>query len=107
MDASQARVIVAVFVMDGCPACHDYLPRFQQVADPYAKAGVPIIVYDAASEDPAVQQLADRWDIQATPTTVVALRGPGLLKEEGSMGEADIKKLMDTAYRIHLHGYTY
>lgn len=105
MDTSQARVVVAVFVMEGCPACHDYLPRFQQVADPYMKAGVPVIVYNA--EDPNVQQLADRWDIQATPTTVIALRGPGMIKEEGSMSGEDIKKLMDTAYRIHLHGYAY
>jgi len=101
------RVIVAVFVMEGCPACHDYLPRFQQIAAPYAQAGVPVMIYDAASEDQNIQQLADRWGIEATPTTVVALRGPGMMKEVGSMSDADIKRVMDTAYRVHLHGYVY
>jgi hypothetical protein len=81
------------------------LPRFQQIAGPYAKAGLPVVVYDAADDN--IQQLADRWDIEATPTTVVALHGPGLMKEIGALNDEDIRRVMDTAYRIHLHGYSY
>jgi len=104
MNSPQPPVVVVVFVMSGCPACEEYLPRFQRIAAPYMQAGVPVLVYDAASEDQRIQSLADRWGVEATPTTIVARHGPGMLKEEGAIDDHGIKTLMDVAYRVHLNG---
>lgn len=102
MDRPQANVVVVLFVMDGCPACEEFFPRFKKLVEPYAKAGIPVAVYDAASEDQHVQDLADRWGVEATPTTIVARRGPGIIKEEGSVDDATLKGLLDAAYRVHV-----
>ena len=99
MELSQANVVVIVFVMDGCGACKHYLPRLHRVAEPYRRAGIPILVYDAASADQRVQDLADRFKVTATPTTIVAKRGPGFLRVEGSIADEEIRELMDIASR--------
>lgn len=85
--------------MEGCEACHEFWPRFQRVAEPYKQAGIPVLVFNAASEDPEIEQLADRWGVYATPSVVVARRGPGMLREEGNMDDQSLKQLFDAAYR--------
>lgn len=105
------NVVVLVFAMQECPACEHYLPRLVAeaenlnaqlkgvsfVVNPETQppAGViPILVFDAAATDAAVQQIADRYEVQATPTTVIAVRGPGSFKVEGSLANNQIQWLL-------------
>lgn len=85
--------------MEGCPACSEFWPRFQRVAEPYRQAGIPVLVFDAASEDSEISALADRWGVHATPSVVIARRGPGMLREEGNVDDGRIQQLFDTAYQ--------
>ncbi len=110
-DVSRCPAVIYVFAMGDCPACEEYLPRFLSRLSAYAAAGtpfvvvgehdairpgtVPVLVYDAAAEDPAVQDLADRFAVRATPATVVALRGPGTFKSEGSLGNYQVDQLLE------------
>lgn len=103
--------MIYVFAMGDCPACEEYLPRLMARLDAHARAGmpyvvigaddairagtVPVLVYDAGADDPAVQALADRFAVKATPATIVALRGPGTFKTEGSLGDYQIDQLLE------------
>lgn len=103
------KVVVFVFAMHQCPACEHFLPRFTAEANALAAQGItfvinpdeqpppgaiPVFVYDAATEDPEVQKLADRFGVSATPTTIVAAKGPGSFKCEGSMANNQIQWLL-------------
>lgn len=99
MNLGNSNVVVALFVMEGCGACHEYLPRFQRIAEPYKRAGIPVLIIDAATEDAEINELADRWGVRATPTTIVARRGPGVIRQEGNLSDEYLKQLFDAAHR--------
>lgn len=104
------NVVILVFAMDGCPACEHYVPRLLREAEALRAEGypfvvyqpgmmlapraIPIVVYDAATPDVDVQKLADRYAVQATPTTIVATRGPGGFKSEGSLANNQARWLL-------------
>lgn len=79
-----------VFVARGCPACHDFVPRFRRVAE---RLGVPYSIGDIAT-NPGARASANRFGINATPTTVT--RGPrgGVHKSVGAVSDAEIAKLL-------------
>lgn len=101
------KAIVIVFGMHECPACEHYIPRLAesverlrgqgfpfvlaQGPEPISPEAIPVLVYDAASPDVDVQKLADRFEVHATPTTIVACRGPGSFKIEGSLADNQIE----------------
>jgi thiol-disulfide isomerase/thioredoxin len=100
------RVVVIVFAMGECGACEHYLPRLVAEAEALTQKGypfvvnpestppneaIPILLYDAASADAEVQKLADRFGVTATPTTIIAARGPGSFKAEGSLANNQIQ----------------
>ncbi len=110
IDLDAQQVVVIVFAMHDCPACEHYLPRFTheaaQLSAQLSERGcsfvvnpetqppqgvIPVFVFDAASDDAAVQKLADRFGVTATPTTIVAVRGPGSFKIEGSLANNQIQ----------------
>lgn len=110
INLGEQNVVVIVFAMRDCPACEHYLPRFtaeaQALNGQLAAQGVsfvinpetqpppgtiPVLVYDAAADDAEVQKLADRFGVQATPTTIIAARGPGSFKVEGSLANNQIQ----------------
>lgn len=114
------RAVVLVFAMHECPACESYLPRVVSeiqtlnaqlapqgmgfVVNPESQppAGtVPVFFYDAASPDPEVQKLADRFEVTATPTTVVAARGTGAFKLEGSIANNQIQWVLMMAAEVN------
>lgn len=99
MDLNRANVVVVLFVMEGCQACTEFLPRFQRAAAQY-RNHFPIYVLDAASDDVETQKLADRTSVRATPTTLVLRRGPGIYKMEGSVGDADLRGILQSAYQL-------
>ena len=109
IDLTHAKAVIIVFVMEGCGACEEYLPRFKaQVAaarrqghrinfyeDGTVPAGhVAVVVYDAASPDPSIQAIGDRFAVQGTPSTVVLPRGPGAFKVEGGVTDSQIRWIL-------------
>lgn len=98
---ADARVVVVVIGMAGCPACEDYIPRVEALAPSYARV-VPVMYLDAASQDPRVQAWMDEYKIEHTPTTLVLRRqdhlGGGVWRMEGSVDDASIRQTFDFAY---------
>lgn len=96
-----ARVVVVVVGMAGCPACEDYTPRVEALAPSYARV-VPVVYLDAASHDPKVQKWMDEHGIGSTPTTIVMRRqdhlGGGEWRMVGSVDDASIRQMFDFAY---------
>jgi len=94
VDLTQYNVVVVVFVMEGCGACAEYAPRFQRVAGPFTHA-VPSFIVDANS--PQGGPLADRFMIEATPTTLILRKPAGAIKAEGSLPDAEIVEMFKFA----------
>lgn len=110
VDLSPYNVVIIVFAMPECGACETYLPRLiersQAHGAPFevfdggrapAKGRVPILTYDVASDDKAVQQFADQYQVTSTPTTLVLRRGPGSFKLEGALSPGQIDYVLAVA----------
>ena len=82
---------VIVFLMQGCPACHDYEPRFKRIASPL-RGRLPMAIKDVHQAAP----LADRFGIKVTPTTVVWKNGRAK-KIEGAVPDTQIVSLLRQA----------
>lgn len=114
-DLSQYRAFIAIFVLDGCGHCEAYVPRVEaaitrlqqegrsiellQANQPPKKAAVLVGVYNLTTGDRSVQELADRFDVQATPTTVVLPQGIGAFKVDSSLSNSQIAFLLDDTLR--------
>lgn len=107
VDISTCPAVLFVFSQEECPACVEYLPRLYAALEaskyPFsiyegdgkvAAKTIPVLVYDVASTDPGLQQLADRFAISSTPTTVAALRGPGTMNVPGNLSDSQITYLL-------------
>ena len=106
----QCPVLVVVYAMHECPACEHYLPRLlSEVAALQAQGypfivyeagtalspnAIPVLVFDAATEDGNVQRFADRFGVTATPTTIIALRNGGGAKYEGALANNQILQVL-------------
>lgn len=102
-------VLVVVFGLEGCPACEDYVPRLlnrltqkKYASDFLIYQGsldqrIPVLIYDAGSEDPQIQALANRYAIHGLPTTLVLRRGNGVFKAEGALDDGRINAVLDLA----------
>lgn len=89
---------VFVFVMEGCGACEEYLPRFSKIAEPYHAQGLPIGVYDIAKHGREAE-FGTRMGIQATPTTI-RMDGAGRFhKHVGAISDGAIAALLKAAVR--------
>jgi len=94
---AQPNAVIVVFAMKECPACSDYMPRFQTIAGQFA-GRVPYQILDANA--PGVQELADRFSIEATPTTLVLRKPVGAIKAEGSLSDNEILRLFNIASMV-------
>jgi thiol-disulfide isomerase/thioredoxin len=99
-DIPYSNVIVLVFVMEGCPHCKEYMPKFQVEASKHPS--IPVRVLDANAE--GTQATADRLGVISTPTTYVLRRGPGMVKAEGDLDGPDIAYLFGLAERCQCQG---
>ena len=113
MSLDHTRSAIVVFAMDGCPACDDYLPRFQALVDGFAQHGhpvvyyqlgmplpaglIPIIILDGASDDPSIVSFADQHDIGALPTTLLLRRTARPAKLEGAISDQEIHAALISA----------
>lgn len=90
-----APVVVIVVHQQGCGACEEYLPRFQNIAAKYARC-IPHLVVDANDYPEA----ADALKIASTPTTLVLRHGRMTSRNlTGAAEDADIEKLFVAASR--------
>ncbi len=94
MDLSQFNVVVIVFTMPGCPACSEYVPRFQQVAQQFS-GRVPSFVVDSNSQSGG--PLADRLMVTATPTTLILRKPTGAIKAEGALPSEEVAQMFQFA----------
>jgi hypothetical protein len=117
-DLRNAKAVIVVFAMHGCPPCEEYLPMLRErleahnasnrrwnasgpfhiwsPGEPIYPGTIPVLFYDAASTDDDLQNLADRLKISATPTTCLLTR-TGTSKVEGSMSPDKIDQLLLSA----------
>lgn len=105
--------MVIVFAMAGCGACEDYKPRFEKMVAGFQQHGVPLVWYkpgmmvlpgqipvliiDAASEDPSVVGLADQYQIAALPTTMLFAHNSKPRKLEGTLEDHEIHEVLASA----------
>ncbi len=106
-DLGQTRCLVILFVLPGCEACQEYKPRFEKMVDHfiaygipfewYTKQGqvitpgkIPVCVYNAASTDKPLQDLADQYAVSAMPCTLILTRRGRPIKLDGAVDDADI-----------------
>lgn len=82
---------VLVFVMKGCGACHEYMPRFKRLAAPYHARGLPVGVFDVTT--PKGARLANAYKVKATPTTV-AVAGDNTHVRVGAVDDRAIAGLL-------------
>jgi len=83
--------MVAVFVMQGCSACHEYLPRLKRLVG--GKIGLHVRDVGA---DPA---LAAAYGIQATPTTIIRGRSGAVVRRTGNLPDDAVRALLARATR--------
>jgi thiol-disulfide isomerase/thioredoxin len=88
---------VVVFHMDGCPACHDYLPRFRRIAVKYR----PFIAIKAANISvPSNQEAANKYKIVAAPTTLILdVEGKVLSRSKGALDAKAIEAIFTEALK--------
>ncbi len=81
---------VVLFIQAGCPACHEFLPRFKRVAEPYRQCGVKVYAPDLAKDSRAAE-MADKYKIKATPTMLVFSKSGRATKIEGAVDDSRIE----------------
>lgn len=94
-----APVVVVLVEQEGCPACEEYHPIFEKVAEQYGPAyGIPVMRINAATNDPETQRWMARHSVSGTPTVIVATfsRGP-VGKIDGVASAEDTVRLFDRA----------
>lgn len=84
---------IAVFIMQGCGACHDYLPRFTQIARGYPSLQARVFDVSTAQGN----DVANRLGVRATPTTIVDYQDGRMLRRVGALDNADITRLFERA----------
>lgn len=100
------EVAVVVVAMAGCPACEEYEPRFRRFV-PYYRS-LRFVHIDALDQRPAAQEWMDRYQVSATPSTLVVRRTASdrpelryeVWKIDGSVDDATIKQTLDFAYSL-------
>lgn len=98
-----ARVVVVVASMIGCPACDDFKPRVEAIAPSYQRF-IPVVylVLDPERPDPAISAWMDEHNVDGMPTSFVLRRhdhlGGGEWRMTGSVPDDQIQQMFDFAY---------
>lgn len=112
-DLSHTNILILVFAMPGCPACHEFLPKLQKQIVGYQKLGhpfvlwegsgslkpgqIPVVILDSTTKDAEVQALADKHQITGLPTTVLLPKVGFPAKYEGALNDGQIYDLLNIA----------
>lgn len=89
---------VVSFVMAGCSACHNFVPRLVKLGAPYRARGLPIMLIDI-DKSARGQALANQYKVSATPTTLVIGNGRIKMRRVGAVDDAVIAQMLDSAFR--------
>ncbi len=84
---------VLLFVMQGCPACTSFKPRFERLAAPYRRAGVSVQIIDVGRY---VSQ-ANQYKVTATPTTLVVRNGRVVRRLVGAVEDGQVQEALEKA----------
>lgn len=79
-----------VFVMSGCPACHDFMPRVSRAAKARG-IGMRILNVTQGAREAA---LANSYKVSALPTTFARARTGKVSKKIGAISDVEIEKLL-------------
>ncbi len=85
---------IVVFVMKGCGACEDFLPRIRKLAK---ARGIKLEVQDLVTDKKAAQ-LGTSLGIEATPTTLL-YTARGNFKQVGAVDDPMIGRMLDAVAR--------
>lgn len=88
--------VVTVFIQNGCGACHAFMPLFHQVVDPFRQV-MDVHVVNISTH--GGQALANRWNVQATPTTLVQTRRDTEVRRVGAIDGRALHNLLQNALR--------
>lgn len=92
--------LVLVFVQQGCPACEEYMARFDRFAQSYHREGrVPVQVGDVGRGGYRTLSLADAFKVEATPTTIGVTRGGDVIRLIGAVENHHIKQMFENVSR--------
>jgi hypothetical protein len=86
-----------VFVMDGCGACHSYVPMLRQVGRPYSQR-VRLQIIEITNSD-AGKKAGNEYKIKATPTTIVQSASGKTYRRVGALPPDQISGLLAAAVR--------
>lgn len=89
-----SNVAVVVVASQHCPACMEYKPRFVRIAQQFS-GRVPAHIVDL--EQDGAEAFADRYSINALPTTLILRRPTGAIRAEGTLSDAEIQRLFEQA----------
>lgn len=110
------KSLILVLAMPGCPACEDYKPRFEKMVAGFKAYGVPfhyydntapppgsipVLIVDATSPDPRIQQFCDGNKIQNMPTTMLFQRYGRPSQLEGALDDQQIFDLLTKAVYLN------
>ena len=111
---SATRVVIVVFVMADCPGCEAYVPRLnariKKTGGPFhvfdgkrraPKGSIPVLYYDVSLPNEEVQEFASRFNIEATPTTIVLPMNDTAIKFEGGLADNQIDYVFALAQEIN------
>lgn len=90
------QIVIIIFKIKGCPACAEYIPRFRRMAIPY-RGRFPMHVVDAESNEHT--NLADQFNVQEVPVTLVLRYPNGIMRYEGALDNNEIKNMLALANR--------
>ena len=107
---SATRVVLVVFIMPECGACEGYVPRLnaavRRAGSPFfvyngkgraPKGSIPVLYYDVSQPNDEVQAFASRYNVEATPTTLILPKGEGAAKFEGGLADNQIEHVLALA----------
>lgn len=97
MPAQRCNPAVFLFVLKGCGACEEFLPRFRRVSQPYEQH-LPIGVYDMAQSQRA-EQFGTKLGVNATPTMVLLDRYGRIRRSVGAVDDASIVRALSGLLR--------
>lgn len=83
--------MIVAFYMQDCPACHEYIPRFQKVAARHPKVQAQVLEAEANSAT------ADRFQIDSVPQTLALRKPQGMIRIQGPIPDDQIEWLFQVA----------
>jgi thiol-disulfide isomerase/thioredoxin len=106
LDLSNAKVFVALVVLDGCGACEEFEPRFRRAVEKLQRRNpeIPVGIYKADDERADVQAFLDRFGVTSTPTLLILCRGPGSISVIGSVDSTTLDGYLAMAEHVQRYG---